>query len=140
MTIKMWMCLMNKEKHQPLMKLPNPPKRKPPKTKKSFVDFNKGFFFGGERGIRTPGSFTFNGFQDRRIKPLCHFSGAKIHHFSYLASYPQNFLNFGCIKVKNMHCSFHIPFIICNLISIHYFKRHLCLLQIHPNTIAIAKF
>ena len=27
---------------------------------------------GGRRGIRTPGSFHFNGFQDRRIKPLCH--------------------------------------------------------------------
>lgn len=33
---------------------------------------------GGERGIRTPGGFTLNGFQDRRIKPLCHLSGAKI--------------------------------------------------------------
>jgi hypothetical protein len=32
----------------------------------------------GERGIRTPGSVTFNGFQDRRIRPLCHLSGAKI--------------------------------------------------------------
>jgi hypothetical protein len=32
----------------------------------------------GERGIRTPGSFHFNGFQDRRIRPLCHLSGAKI--------------------------------------------------------------
>ena len=28
--------------------------------------------FGGRRGIRTPGSFHFNGFQDRRIRPLCH--------------------------------------------------------------------
>ena len=32
----------------------------------------------GERGIRTPGSFTFNGFQDRRNRPLCHLSGRKI--------------------------------------------------------------
>jgi hypothetical protein len=32
----------------------------------------------GERGIRTPGGITLNGFQDRRIKPLCHLSGAKI--------------------------------------------------------------
>jgi hypothetical protein len=32
----------------------------------------------GERGIRTPGTFRYNGFQDRRIKPLCHFSGAKL--------------------------------------------------------------
>ena len=28
----------------------------------------------GERGIRTPGGVTLNGFQDRRIRPLCHFS------------------------------------------------------------------
>ena len=34
--------------------------------------------FGGERGIRTPGSLTFNGFQDRRNRPLCHLSGRKI--------------------------------------------------------------
>ena len=28
----------------------------------------------GERGIRTPGPVTVNGFQDRRIRPLCHLS------------------------------------------------------------------
>ncbi len=28
----------------------------------------------GERGIRTPGGVTLNGFQDRRIRPLCHLS------------------------------------------------------------------
>ncbi len=32
----------------------------------------------GERGIRTPGPLTVNGFQDRRIRPLCHLSGAKV--------------------------------------------------------------
>ncbi len=32
----------------------------------------------GERGIRTPGPLTVNGFQDRRIRPLCHLSGRKI--------------------------------------------------------------
>jgi hypothetical protein len=32
----------------------------------------------GERGIRTPGSLHFNGFQDRRIRPLCHLSACKI--------------------------------------------------------------
>ena len=39
---------------------------------------------GGERGIRTPGGVTLNGFQDRRIRPLCHlsiFEGAKITFF-----------------------------------------------------------
>ena len=30
---------------------------------------------GGERGIRTLGTFRFNGFQDHRIRPLCHLSG-----------------------------------------------------------------
>jgi hypothetical protein len=29
----------------------------------------------GERGIRTPGTSRFNGFQDRRNRPLCHLSG-----------------------------------------------------------------
>jgi hypothetical protein len=28
----------------------------------------------GERGIRTPGTSRFNGFQDRRDRPLCHLS------------------------------------------------------------------
>jgi hypothetical protein len=36
------------------------------------------FLAGGERGIRTPGPVTVNGFQDRRIRPLCHLSGCKI--------------------------------------------------------------
>jgi hypothetical protein len=31
----------------------------------------------GERGIRTPGPVTVNGFQDRRIRPLCHLSFLK---------------------------------------------------------------
>ena len=29
---------------------------------------------GGERGIRTPGTSQYNGFQDRRDRPLCHLS------------------------------------------------------------------
>ena len=33
-------------------------------------------FGSGERGIRTPGTSRFNGFQDRRIRPLCHLSEA----------------------------------------------------------------
>ena len=31
-------------------------------------------FICGEKGIRTPGTFQFNGFQDRRNRPLCHLS------------------------------------------------------------------
>ncbi len=48
-------------------------------------------FFGGGRGIRTPGGVTLNGFQYRRIRPLCHSSqisyllnaGANIRRFFY---------------------------------------------------------
>jgi hypothetical protein len=40
--------------------------------------------FRGERGIRTPGAVTLNGFQDRRIRPLCHFSAAKVALFLIL--------------------------------------------------------
>ena len=50
--------------------------RQHPKTKKS--PFGDLCFVGGERGIRTPGPVTVNGFQDRRIRPLCHLSGCKI--------------------------------------------------------------
>ncbi len=32
---------------------------------------------GGEGGIRTPGPFTVNCFQDSRDRPLCHLSGDK---------------------------------------------------------------
>ena len=43
--------------------------------KKLPFDFSfKRQLFGGGIGIRTPGSSHFNGFQDRRIRPLCHSS------------------------------------------------------------------
>ena len=35
----------------------------------------------GERGIRTPGRSHVNGFQDRRIRPLCHLSNS-LNRFS----------------------------------------------------------
>ena len=35
---------------------------------------SRAFKNGGERGIRTPGTFRLNGFQDRRNRPLCHLS------------------------------------------------------------------
>ena len=38
---------------------------------------------GGERGIRTPGPVTVNGFQDRRNRPLCHLSGANVRQASF---------------------------------------------------------
>ena len=34
--------------------------------------------FSGELGIRTPGGVTLNGFQDRRNRPLCQLSAAKV--------------------------------------------------------------
>ena len=44
------------------------------------------FFFSGERGIRTPGTSQFNGFQDRRNRPLCHLS---MVNFTPFESHPQ---------------------------------------------------
>ena len=46
--------------------------------KKKSVGKNQRSFCGGEGGIRTPGTLPYNGFQDHRIRPLCHFSAAKI--------------------------------------------------------------
>ena len=40
-------------------------------------------FVCGERGIRTPGPVKINGFQDRRIRPLCHLSNVEFY-FAYL--------------------------------------------------------
>ncbi len=37
------------------------------------------YWLRGERGIRTPGPVTVNGFQDRRNRPLCHLSAANVH-------------------------------------------------------------
>ena len=42
-------------------------------NKKWLTDICKPLFC-GERGIRTPGPVKINGFQDRRIRPLCHLS------------------------------------------------------------------
>ncbi len=47
---------------------------------------------GGERGIRTPGTSRYNGFQDRRIRPLCHFSAAKVEILSNLQTFTALFL------------------------------------------------
>ena len=42
-----------------------------------YLIFNlKSAYYGGRGGIRTPGTSRFNGFQDRRDRPLCHPSGA----------------------------------------------------------------
>jgi hypothetical protein len=43
--------------------------------------------YGGERGIRTPGGFLLNGFQDRRFRPLSQLS---IYSFSNFCLYPRD--------------------------------------------------
>ena len=42
----------------------------------------------GERGIRTPGTSQFNGFQDRRNRPLCHLSWGRCHWHLAIISEP----------------------------------------------------
>ncbi len=68
-----------------------------------------------ERGIRTPGPLTVNGFQDRRIRPLCHLSvnrGANIRSFFKITIYAVNnlllFLKIilNLIKIRTDVCSF----------------------------------
>ena len=45
--------------------------------------------FRGEGGIRTPGPVTVNGFQDRRIRPLCHLSATNVRSEEY---YPKKII------------------------------------------------
>ncbi len=44
------------------------------------------FEFGGERGIRTPGGFPLNGFQDRRFRPLSQLSCISLYQVAISAS------------------------------------------------------
>ena len=56
-------------------------------------------YFCGERGIRTPGGVTLNGFQDRRNRPLCHLSMRWSQFeckFTFFYSYYQ-MLRFFCL-------------------------------------------
>jgi hypothetical protein len=64
----------------------------------------------GERGIRTPGPVTVNGFQDRRIRPLCHLSGAKIGAGGLIAktntrNLIARFHSFSMFKLNKLICS-----------------------------------
>jgi hypothetical protein len=43
---------------------------------------------GRERGIRTPGPFQVNGFQDRRFKPLSHLSNMEQLYQSFYKPQP----------------------------------------------------
>ena len=45
----------------------------------------------GERGIRTPGTSQYNGFQDRRNRPLCHLSRHCVRAFFWKAVQRYNF-------------------------------------------------
>ena len=38
----------------------------------------------GETGIRTPGTSQYNGFQDRRNRPLCHLSKTSLSRSAFL--------------------------------------------------------
>ena len=57
--------------------------------------------FGGERGIRTPGTSRYDGFQDRCNRPLYHLSsarvvqkaGAKVRVFLEMNKFFGNFLH-----------------------------------------------
>ena len=40
--------------------------------------------FSGETGIRTPGTSRYNGFQDRRNRPLCHLSKTPLRSTFFL--------------------------------------------------------
>ena len=68
------------------------------KTKRCrFIDISLLRFFCGKRGIRTPGPVKINGFQDRRIRPLCHLSRRKGTTFFRLCKFFLKKLKF---KVK----------------------------------------
>jgi hypothetical protein len=73
------------------LKTPPPKIQKPTKTIASVG-------VGGERGIRTPGNLRFNGFQDRRIRPLCQLSGAKIVHQYIPKKFSERILIFICVN------------------------------------------
>jgi hypothetical protein len=47
--------------------------------------------FGGSGGIRTPGTLRYNGFQDRRVRPLCHTPGVKIENLFCVAQVQRQF-------------------------------------------------
>ena len=71
--------------------------------------------FCGERGIRTPGPVTVNGFQDRRIRPLCHLSGAKIQ-----ADTLQPKIIFRMLELRGLRLLSTFYFFLLNLFFIFY--------------------
>ena len=75
-------------------------------------------FLCGERGIRTPGTFQYNGFQDRRIRPLCHLSKTSFQKcFSLKAMQRYGFI-LNLQIVLEFFCSFFSFTYFCNIIHI----------------------
>jgi hypothetical protein len=61
---------------------------------------------GGERGIRTPGTLRLSGFQDRRIKPLCHLSDSVSGEESiiFVQQKKDVLIRFSCKKSASLLC------------------------------------
>ncbi len=80
----------------------------------------------GERGIRTPGTSQYNGFQDRRDRPLCHLScflrckGNTLFEIRkiYFKKFDKFFLNSSsnsCMGLKMRIKSLFLPgFVLCD--------------------------
>jgi hypothetical protein len=71
--------------------------------KKALRRWRKALFC-GEGGIRTPGGVTLNGFQDRRIRPLCHFSvfgSANLAFLMSLQKQKKNIVIFSCVPTAH---------------------------------------
>ena len=71
--------------------------------------------FCGERGIRTPGRFHVNGFQDRRIRPLCHLSNisspkgnAKVCIKKFTSKFFENYFSFFSSFLDSAEKNFHL--------------------------------
>ena len=54
----------------------------------------------GETGIRTPGTSQYNGFQDRRNRPLCHLSKTLLQE-CFLSKAMQRYILFFNLQIFN---------------------------------------
>ena len=70
-------------------------------------------FLSGERGIRTPGTSQYNGFQDRRNRPLCHLSKTSFREVLFVKSAAKVRLFFESasvwVKFFQIKAFFHLP-------------------------------
>ncbi|GEM_PF-4234277 len=53
----------------------------------------------GEGGIRTPGTSQYNGFQDRRDRPLCHLSRTSLSEVLFVKSDAKVRIIFNCTNI-----------------------------------------